>query len=122
MGIWVKLTVVAVDMEVESTVAERRERGVMVKSCIRMSIVLNVNNNSHGYFQGRAWRISRLMFSNVFALIPPDVMLARQSNRSTSCISAPDAIISSIAVTCAVVLYDASKSNVERVLDFTMKK
>lgn len=50
------------------------------------------------------------MFSSVLALMPPVMILARQSNRSTICISAPCAIRSSIALIWPVISYDASKS------------
>ena len=58
----------------------------------------------------RTCRKSRFIRSRIFAFMPPDVILARHKSRTTVCISAPCAIISSIEAIWFDTLYDARRS------------
>ena len=80
------------------------------EGCTRMSErwVLGSNNKREGPAQ--TCRKSRFIRSRIFVLMPPDVILARHRSLTTVCISAPCAIISSIAVIWLAILYDARRS------------
>ena len=64
----------------------------------------------------RTCKKSRFILSRIFVLIPPEVILARQRSLKTICISAPWAIISSIAVIWFATLYEARRSKSGKLL------
>ncbi len=91
-------------------VVARREIGGGEGSCNRKS-ARSVSGAKKKKIQATVTcKSSRLIFSRDFAFTPPSTMLARQSNRTTTRISAPCAIMSSIAVICTLVSERASKS------------
>lgn len=101
-------------------VDQQKAREEQAENCSRMpKDHASVNLLILDIFIACTWSTSRFICSKDFALIPPAVILARQSKRRTICMSAPCAIISSIAVICPVTSYEARRSLANGVNRFT---